>query len=132
MLMQHSTNQNLFDTHPAREGPIFQIDGNFGATAGIAEMLMQSHTGSIDLLPALPAAWADGEVKGLRARGGVEIDLRWASRRATECRLSSESDQSIRVRPPQGQQVQSAGKQAPEGVWTVALRRGQPLKLILT
>jgi alpha-L-fucosidase 2 len=77
LLIEHSTGANLFDTHPERHGSIFQIDGNFGATAGIAEMLLQSHENEIALLPALPTAWQEGSVQGLCARGGLEICVAW-------------------------------------------------------
>ena len=109
MLMQHSTNLNLFDTHPAGKTAIFQIDGNFGATAAIAEMLVQSHTGVIDLLPALPAAWPAGEVKGLKARGAVEVDLRWENGKAVSAAVRPEFSGEYQLRVPAGQKIRSVG-----------------------
>jgi alpha-L-fucosidase 2 len=108
-LMEHSTNLNLFDTHPAGKSSIFQIDGNFGATASIAEMLLQSHAGVVDLLPALPKDWPEGEVRGLVARGGVEVDLSWKNGRADWVSLHPRFTGDIRLRVPLEQRVVAVG-----------------------
>jgi alpha-L-fucosidase 2 len=87
------TYPNLFDAHPP-----FQIDGNFGCTAGIAEMLMQSYDGFIYLLPALPSVWKDGEIKGLVARGGFVLDLKWGKRKIETVKVFSRIGGNCRLR----------------------------------
>ena len=87
------TYANLFDAHPP-----FQIDGNFGGTAGITEMLLQSHAGYIHLLPALPDNWQSGSIKGVRARGGFTIDMEWKESRITRLSVTSHSGGTCRIR----------------------------------
>lgn len=82
-----------------------QIDGTLGGAAGIAEMLLQSHTDAIHFLPALPAAWPSGGFTGLRARGGLEVDLAWQKGKATKATLRAKVDVSFNLRPPAGQKI---------------------------
>lgn len=97
VLFDRSTWPNLFDLHPPG---IFQIDGNLGATAAIAEMLLQSQGDEIQLLPALPAAWKNGSVRGLRARGGLTIDFSWKNGRLRQASFHATHDGQFRIVPP--------------------------------
>ena len=103
-LISTGTYPNMFDAHPP-----FQIDGNFGATAGIVEMLLQSHAREISLLPALPSAWPTGSVTGLRARGGFDVDVTWADGALVEARLRSRLGHACRLLTPADVEVSSGG-----------------------
>ncbi len=111
-MLQKMIHDNLFNTHPP-----FQIDGNFGYAAGVCEMLIQSHMGVVHLLPALPDAWHTGSVRGIRARGGLEIDLDWTQGRATAATLRAAADGRFVLRAPAGQQI--------DGPTTIELKAGQ-------
>jgi alpha-L-fucosidase 2 len=92
-LLKNGTADNLWDVHPP-----FQIDGNFGGTAGVTEMLLQSHAGCIHLLPSLPDAWAEGSIQGLRARGAFYVDIDWKEGKLAEARIKATQEGTCNVR----------------------------------
>ncbi|RLJ02226.1 MAG: glycoside hydrolase family 95 protein, partial [Candidatus Aenigmatarchaeota archaeon] len=101
-LIRRSTFPNMFDSHPP-----FQIDGNFGGTSGICQMLLQSYGGTIRLLPALPKAWRNGCFRGLRARGGLEVSCSWSEGKAKWAELKAEASGVVVVKAPPGQVIKS-------------------------
>jgi len=105
-LFAKTTAPNLFNLHPP-----FQIEGNFGGASGIAEMLLQSHDGELNILPALPAAWPDGKVSGLRARGGYELDFSWQQGKLQTLKIRSRSASTVRIRTHKNVRLQPEDKE---------------------
>lgn len=124
------TYPNLFCAHPP-----FQIDGNFGGTSGIAEMLIQSQNGYIDLLPAIPDAWDCGSFKGLRIRGGAEVDAAWSNNQLLEVTISASADNQFKLKvPAYATSLKNNGKEVPvkDGFVSIDLKKGEMAHIIIS
>lgn len=139
-LLRERTVDNLFDTHPPQgTNPLttFQIDGNLGMVAAIAEMLLQSHGGVLRFLPALPTAWSQGRVNGLRARGGFEIDLSWSEGKLTDMVIRSTAGGPCRIHSPAALRVQDSHRTAiathvDSGITTFTTKTGRAYSVSLS
>jgi alpha-L-fucosidase 2 len=136
-LIRRSTRENLFDVCGMKANSYYQIDGNLGGPAGMAEMLLQSHRGVIRLLPALPSAWPDGRFTGLRARSGLTVDLAWSGGKAEHATLHAALDRELVLAAPKAQKIASAsaaGKPVRctatgEGQYRIRVTRGESYQL---
>lgn len=125
-LLRRSTRDNLFDVCGMKPTSYYQIDGNLGGPAGMAEMLLQSHDGVVRLLPALPSAWPDGRFTGLRARGGLVVDLSWRGGKAEQAVFDATLNGEHRVAVPKGQKIRAGdATQEGEGLYRLRVKRGQ-------
>lgn len=134
VLFRQSTFPNLMDTHPPG---VFQIDGNLGAANGMLEAIVQSRWASdaaeVELLPALPKQWMQGEVHGVRVRGGAALDLRWKDGRIVWMKIHADHDEAFRLLPPVGQtiaRVESAGRRVAAAGDPVALKAGATYEVV--
>jgi alpha-L-fucosidase 2 len=138
-LLKLSTRENLFDVCGIKANSLYQIDGNLGAPAGMAEMLLQSHGGVVRLLPALPSAWPNGSFVGLRARGGLTVDLGWRAGKAASATLRASRDGETLLAVPIGQRIsvvearhRSALAAAETGIYKLKVMRGETYTLRFT
>jgi len=130
-LLKLSTRDNLFDVCGIKANSVYQIDGNLGGPAGIAEMLLQSHGGIVRLLPALPSAWPDGHFTGLRARGGYTVDLTWRNGRIQRAALTATLEGECTLALPHGQQIKTLTPN-PEGLYKFKTQPNKTYSLLFT
>ena len=138
-LLKLSTRPNLFDVCGIKPTSVYQIDGNLGAPAGMAEMLLQSHAGTVRFLPALPSAWPNGSFTGLRARGDLTVDLVWRGGKAERAVVSSGLDGERTLAVPHGQSITSIAErrhrkalspESEEGFYRLQVKKGESYTLL--